>query len=419
MKTSKFVRVRDASRRHIRGLYLRGRIYYARLKWGGMQWHRLKAVSVDQAKHEKATLESLRSQGQPPPNHREPQGTRTFQEFVPEYLGVIAGTKKARTVDGERCHLTGVLSAFFGRIPLRSITSRDVEEFRAKRLKLGRANRTVNHNMVVLRNLFKKARTYSLMESDPTAGIKALKLVQKVKRFLPIESIRAAAEWIRANVRQGDPIADAILFLAFSGARFTDGMAVRWEDVDFKRKTVCIGAEGDTKNLGHRYVDFHTDLKNHLLAVRARTQRTSGLLFPSYRSPDDSNPKPLKDISEAVAMARRALAQPHWTPHDLRHHFASRCVMAGIDFKTIAQWLGHRDGGMLVATVYGHLADGHGKLQATKLLSTAPTQGKGKILPMVVATPSAPSVAVMEPALDQSIQVQNPHPRPASNAANG
>jgi hypothetical protein len=35
------------------------------------------------------------------------------------------------------------------------------------------------------------------------------------------------------------------------------------------------------------------------------------------------------------------------------------CVMAGIDFMTIAAWLGHKDGGILVGKVYGHLLDEH------------------------------------------------------------
>jgi len=53
--------------------------------------------------------------------------------------------------------------------------------------------------------------------------------------------------------------------------------------------------------------------------------------------------------------------------HDLRHFFASQCVMAGIDFMTIAEWLGHQDGGILVGKVYGHLADSHKQEAAQKL----------------------------------------------------
>ena len=53
--------------------------------------------------------------------------------------------------------------------------------------------------------------------------------------------------------------------------------------------------------------------------------------------------------------------------HDLRHYFCSVCVMAGIDFMTIAAWLGHKDGGILVGKVYGHLLDEHRQKSAKRL----------------------------------------------------
>ena len=53
--------------------------------------------------------------------------------------------------------------------------------------------------------------------------------------------------------------------------------------------------------------------------------------------------------------------------HDLRHHFISYCVMSGIDYMTIAEWVGHRDGGILIGKVYGHLADSHKKQQAQRV----------------------------------------------------
>lgn len=46
---------------------------------------------------------------------------------------------------------------------------------------------------------------------------------------------------------------------------------------------------------------------------------------------------------------------------------AKKPRVAGIDFMTIARWVGHRDGGFLIGKVYGHLADEHRKRMADKL----------------------------------------------------
>ena len=42
-------------------------------------------------------------------------------------------------------------------------------------------------------------------------------------------------------------------------------------------------------------------------------------------------------------------------------------VMAGLDFMTVASWVGHQDGGVLIGKVYGHLANAHKKAMAAKM----------------------------------------------------
>ena len=44
------------------------------------------------------------------------------------------------------------------------------------------------------------------------------------------------------------------------------------------------------------------------------------------------------------------------------------CVMAGIDYMTIARRVGHQDGGVLIGKVYGHLSNEHTRRQAEKLV---------------------------------------------------
>jgi hypothetical protein len=41
--------------------------------------------------------------------------------------------------------------------------------------------------------------------------------------------------------------------------------------------------------------------------------------------------------------------------------------MSGIDFMTIARWVGHKDGGILIGKVYGHLSNEHAQLQAARM----------------------------------------------------
>ena len=45
----------------------------------------------------------------------------------------------------------------------------------------------------------------------------------------------------------------------------------------------------------------------------------------------------------------------------------SNAIEKGIDFKTIASWIGHKDGGLLVAKTYVHLRDTHSMEMAKRM----------------------------------------------------
>ena len=56
----------------------------------------------------------------------------------------------------------------------------------------------------------------------------------------------------------------------------------------------------------------------------------------------------------------------HW--HDLRHTFASRLVMAGVDLGTVAQLLGHKPLQMVMR--YAHLSQSHELAAVERLCNT-------------------------------------------------
>ena len=65
------------------------------------------------------------------------------------------------------------------------------------------------------------------------------------------------------------------------------------------------------------------------------------------------------------ALQKAEMKDFHW--HDLRHTFASRLVMAGVDIRTVQELMGHKTIAMTLK--YAHLSQGHQKDAVQRLIS--------------------------------------------------
>lgn len=71
------------------------------------------------------------------------------------------------------------------------------------------------------------------------------------------------------------------------------------------------------------------------------------------------------DVKRSFHSALRKASIKDFHFHDLRHTFAGRLVMAGVDLTTVKELLGHKDVKMTLR--YAHLAPEHKRLAASIL----------------------------------------------------
>jgi integrase len=387
-----FAKVLDGRKQPIRGLWIRNGRYYARLSVeadNGMKktrWVPLinpEGNAVDtrpQAEAELARLRTQRTDDTLPLLGQKP----TFADYADTYLATLKTNKdkKNSTIEKEEKTIAN-WKKHLGGIRLDKIRPVHVASFMNKRLAAGVGKRTAKLDIIILRNVLKQARDVEEHIQDlpvpPGLNRKLKTITPKRELFTPVELEKLCAAAM-AKKEDGSPVTknglqfcDYVRLMAYCGARRNEALALRWADVDFQGEKLTIerqaggedGKDETTKNADGRTVDFNGALKKQLLEMKERRAPDSQWLFPSpQRGNKDIHAKSFRESLE-LARAHAKLRQVGF--HDLRHHFISYCVMSGIDYMTIAKWAGHKDGGILIGKVYGHLAETHTKEQAQRV----------------------------------------------------
>ena len=261
-----------------------------------------------------------------------------------------------------------------------------ITEFVANLKRQDYSGRTTNLYVIALRHVLRSAMDDGYLKESPAARVKWQRFDTPKRTLVEPAQIDALCEAALAPkyfesrlakpgeqgvcLKNGVQLVDFIRLLQYSGAREQEAIALRWADLDLERRLLTIGADGNTKNREPRHVDLNPKLLAVLEEMEARRAPDSEWLFPSPRRGErDTHAKTFR---ESLKLARAAAGMPKFGFHDCRHCFVSYAVMSAIDFMTIARWVGHKDGGVLIGKVYGHIADSHRRTMAQQL-SFGPT----------------------------------------------
>lgn len=283
-----------------------------------------------------------------------------FSKFAVEWLGTYAvNNNKPSEVVNKEVVLRVHLIPFFQNRRLDEITSRDIERYKAEKLKEPKEGKalspkTINNHLTVLRKLLVTAEEWELIRGLP----KIKKLRATVPKFDWL-SAEEGAQFLIA-VEKHYPQWYVLFLLALrTGLRRGEIFALHWEDIDFKRAfltvryTVFRGRLVPPKNSKERVVPLTPRLLEALKARQAEMGKGANLVFPGadgeITTHQDHVDRPFKG-----ALQKAQLRDMRF--HDLRHSFASQLVTAGRNIKEVQELLGHQSIQMTMR--YAHLAPG-------------------------------------------------------------
>lgn len=170
----------------------------------------------------------------------------------------------------------------------------------------------------------------------PPIKIKAIRFKNQRVRWLEKDE---RDRLIAAYAPHVQPI---ILLLAFHGPRAQTALQIQWgtEGVDMVREAIKLH---HSKNDVTKSVPMHPRVKDALMPIwEARGRPKSGHVFLNRlgKHYQDTRLAPIpggNPLKRAHAAALRRAGVKDFTVHDWRHHWASHCVMAGIDLITIKE----------------------------------------------------------------------------------
>jgi integrase len=132
-------------------------------------------------------------------------------------------------------------------------------------------------------------------------------------------------------------------FFLMTGMREQEVMHCSREDINFARATVTVRYKPEygfsPKNYKEREITIPAKLVKESKGLKAKSDKTCGLVFPTA----GCRPK-LNFLDDLKACAERAkLKKEEFWLHKFRATFATWSLWAGVDLRTVQQWLGHSD----------------------------------------------------------------------------
>lgn len=294
---------------------------------------RVDLVSVDDARRE-----SLRLQVDGIESARD---VTTYREFA---LGVWRNSWldrcKPTTVRGRDHVLTRRLLPEFGPLRLDRITRHDVQEWFDAYSKSAPGG--ANSALRVLRQSLKFAVERGLLASNPAGSVLPNRR-PKLSRFLSRDEIRRLHSALDRHAGgHRSTQADIIRLLLLTGCRKSEIVRLKRREVDGDRLRFEDGKTGP------RTVILSPEARE---IIERRMDASGEFLFPSPVDPE----KPVSGNLNLWYEIRRDIGIEDVRLHDLRHSYASQCVMEGVPLQIVSRLLGHSQSAMTLR--YAHVSD--------------------------------------------------------------
>ncbi len=336
----------------------------------------------------------------------------TVSEYAERWLALIASAVKPRTLHSYGQTLRLHLLPTFGPSQVRHLHKGRIRAFLAEKLASGLKRNSVRVIHATLRAMLNSAGDDGVIVANPADKLgRHLRLTSSAsdrQKDIKAFNREQLARFLGATLEARPRYYPLFFTLARTGLRIGEAFALRWEDLDLANREIRIeralsaGRIETPKSGKSRTIDMSLALKDTLARLDVLRKQSA---LAEGREPAElvfgaSNGAPLDQsrTSKAFKGALKAAGLPlHYSPHSLRHTFASLLLQQGESPVYVQRQLGHASIQLTVDCYGGWLP--HGNKAAVDRLDEAP---KANEMPLAVAsgskTVAAPAASVLRSA---------------------
>jgi integrase len=303
----------------------------------------------------------------------------TFRELFEMRMAALKPTLAAKTFQHHEYEFNCARLDVLKELPACKIRPKDIQGVLSGLHEDEQSAGTIRNYRALISAVFAYGIKEEYLVSNPVLKTMQPKATKQKVRFLKKDE----EETIRGKIREFWPEREAEFdLLLHSGMRSGEAYGLTWERIDLERGVIEVPDSGKT---GWRDIPINSVCRK---ALETLHRQSHGSEFVIPRCGKRGNWILGKWFGDVVKKS----GVLHATPHTLRHTFASRLVMAGVDLRTVQQFLGHSS--ILMTMRYAHLSPEHGKAAIEKLVSAEATTAPAKRPFRMRAAPAARSVKV-------------------------
>lgn len=318
-----------------------------------------------------------------------------FTVFLQKWLRMMKTTVKLTTYSSyAKCINKRVVPYFDEHYPglrLTEVTAQHIQDYYThEMLDNGLTANTVKHRHANIRKALQYAYTIDLIPGNPAAKVELPKIEKYIGTYYNAVQLEQMF-----RIFKGDPAEFGVITAAFYGLRRSEIIGLKWDAIDFERKTITIRhtvteatVDGKTKLViadstktksSFRTLPLVAPFEQILLRMKAEQEENRKLcggcycreyLDYIYVNKIGELIKPSYLTGHVPAVLKKN-GMPRIRFHDLRHSCASLLFAHGVPLKAIQAWLGHSTFGT-TANTYTHLDENSKIDSANAIISILP-----------------------------------------------